>query len=258
MTVSRQGSNARKSRGRSKASSGASREGAAPRGRVNQRRRTKAAVMEGARKLLLEGQVPSIADAAEEAGVSRATAYRYFPSQGALIREAVDEVLVRPWEWEKRLEGSDGLVERVERYMFETRAIIRDNEALMRGSLLTALEQWARLQAGEDLGEEPIKRGGRLDGIRAAIEPFEGQLDPEARRRLAIGLSVAIGIEARIVMRDIWNLDDEEAEEVTLWMARAFTKAALEEGSARSTGRQAGRSRSRRPRASSRRGTRAR
>ena len=51
--------------------------------RANQRRRTRAAVMEGARALLREGQVPSIADAAEEAGVSRATAYRYFPTQGS-------------------------------------------------------------------------------------------------------------------------------------------------------------------------------
>src|SRR5919198_2212102 len=110
--------------------------------RANQRRRTKAAVMEGARKQLLQGKVPTVADAAEEAGVSRATAYRYFPSQGALIREAVDEVLVRDWEWEKRLEGATGLVERVDRYMTETGGLVRDNEALMRGALLLSLEQW--------------------------------------------------------------------------------------------------------------------
>ena len=45
--------------------------------------------MEGARKLLREGKIPSVADAAEVARVSRATAYRYFPTQSALIQEAV-------------------------------------------------------------------------------------------------------------------------------------------------------------------------
>jgi hypothetical protein len=32
------------------------------------------------------------------------------------------------------------------------------------------------------------------------------------------------------VARDIWHLDDEEAEEVMLWMARALAKAAQTEG----------------------------
>jgi AcrR family transcriptional regulator len=186
--------------------------------------------MEGARKQLLQGKVPTVADAAEEAGVSRATAYRYFPSQGALIREAVDEVLVRAWEWEKRLEGATGLLERVERYMTETSGLVRDNEALMRGALLLSLEQWAKLQAGEDLGEEPIKRGGRLAGIRGTLEPFEGKLDPETLRRLAIALSITVGVEARVVMRDIWQLEDDEAQQVQLWMARALADAAQADG----------------------------
>jgi AcrR family transcriptional regulator len=210
--------------------------------------------MEGARKLLLTGNVPSIAEAAEEAGVSRATAYRYFPSQGALIRGAMDEVLVRDWEWEKRLEGADGLVERVERYVTEMGDAVRDNEALMRGALLLSLEQWAKLQAGEDLGEEPIKRGGRLGGIKAALEPFEGELDPETLRRLAIGLSMIIGIEGRVVMRDIWHLGDDELDPMMLWMARALAEAAVEDGA---TARRASRNRSRRAKGSSRRDTRA-
>jgi AcrR family transcriptional regulator len=190
--------------------------------------------MEGARKLLREGKVPSIADAAEEAGVSRATAYRYFPTQGTLISEAVDEVLVRAGAWEERFAGPGGLAERVERYMSQTGGLVRDNEALMRGSLLLSLQQWAKLQAGEDLGEEPIKRGGRLQGIDTALEPFKEQLDAETLRRLAIAISVVVGIESRVVMHDIWDLDDDEAEQMMRWMARAFVKAAEAEASPRS------------------------
>jgi AcrR family transcriptional regulator len=193
--------------------------------------------MEGARKLLREGKVPSIADAAEEAGVSRATAYRYFPTQGTLVREAVDEVAVRAGAWDEQFAGPGGLAERVERGMSQIGGLVRDNEALMRGSLLLSLQQWAKLQAGEDLGEEPIRRGGRLEGIDAALEPFKGKLDADTLRRLAIALAVVIGIESRVVMRDIWDLDEDEAEQMTRWMTKAFVTAAEAEGSPRSRSR---------------------
>jgi AcrR family transcriptional regulator len=198
--------------------------------RANQRRRTKAAIMEATRKLIREGKVPSVADAAAEAGVSRATAYRYFPTQGALVREAVDAVLIFADEWEERLPDTDDLVERVERLAADGFDLIADNEALMRGYLLVALAQWAKLQAGEELGEEPIERGGRRHGIGAALQPFEDRLDAEALRKLEIGISLLFGIESRIVIRDIWDLDDEEAKRVTLWIARVLAEAALDEG----------------------------
>jgi AcrR family transcriptional regulator len=190
--------------------------------------------MEGARKLLREGKVPSIADAAEEAGVSRATAYRYFPTQGALVQEAVDAVLGRGRSaWAERLGDAGGLTERVERYVSLIFDLMRENEALMRGSLFLALEQWAKLQAGEELGEEPIKRGGRLEAISAALEPFTEQLDDAAIRRLSVALSLVIGIEAHMVFRDIWGLDDDEARAMSLWMARVLAEATAEEAPGR-------------------------
>jgi AcrR family transcriptional regulator len=185
------------------------------------------AIMEGARKLLLDGKMPSVPEAAQEARVSRATAYRYFPTQGALIREAVDAVLTQPWEWEKRLDGTGGLPERVERIASEVFDLNRDNEALLRGALLLSLEQWAKVQAGEDLGEEAIKRGGRREGIRIALKPFDGKVNADMLRRLAIAISVVIGVESRVVLRDIWNLDEDEAKEMTVWIARTLARAAI-------------------------------
>lgn len=174
--------------------------------------------------------MPSIADAAAEARVSRATAYRYFPTQAALIREAVDEVLIRPWEWDERLEDVSGLLERVDSVSSQMFDLNAENEALLRGALLLSLAQWAKAQAGEDLGEEPLKRGGRRQGIQSALKPFEEKLDAETLRRLAIAISVVIGIESRVVLRDIWNLDDDEAKQLTQWMAGALARAAADEG----------------------------
>ena len=76
MAVSRQAPRAKRELRANRKADGSPSDGSQPDPRANQRRRTKAAIMEGARTLLREGKVPSIADAAEAAGVSRATAYR--------------------------------------------------------------------------------------------------------------------------------------------------------------------------------------
>src|SRR5215208_1915615 len=61
-------------------------------GRANQKRRTRAAIVEAARRLLDQGTTPTVADAAAAALVSRTTAYRYFPTQEALLVEVSMEV----------------------------------------------------------------------------------------------------------------------------------------------------------------------
>jgi AcrR family transcriptional regulator len=231
MTVSRQAPRAKRELRANRKADGSPSDGSQPDPRANQRRRTKAAIMEGARTLLREGKVPSVAEAADAAGVSRATAYRYFPTQGALVREAVDASLVRERSaWEELLGDAGELTERVQRYVSLAFGLIREDEALMRGYLLLALEQWAKLQAGEELEEAPIKRGGRLEAISATLEPFTEQLDDEAIRRLSVALSLVVGIEAHVVFRDIWGLDDDEARGTSLWMARVLAEATAEEG----------------------------
>ena len=58
------------------------------RGRVNQKRRTRDAILGAAGRLIERGEAPTLSSVAEEAMVSRAPAYRYFASPEALIREA--------------------------------------------------------------------------------------------------------------------------------------------------------------------------
>ena len=54
------------------------------------RARTRKLMLETAVALMQAGQTPSVSDVAEAAEVSRATAYRYFPSQAALVHAVVD------------------------------------------------------------------------------------------------------------------------------------------------------------------------
>src|SRR5919202_6310256 len=58
--------------------------------RANQKARTREAIVEAAQQLYRRGITPTVAQAAEQARVSRATAYRYFPTQEALIIEVTD------------------------------------------------------------------------------------------------------------------------------------------------------------------------
>src|ERR1700759_4242539 len=55
--------------------------------RERQTRRTRRALLAAADELFAEGRVPAVADVAERADVARATAYRYFPTQEALLLE---------------------------------------------------------------------------------------------------------------------------------------------------------------------------
>jgi AcrR family transcriptional regulator len=55
--------------------------------RDRQTRRTKRALLAAADEIFAEGRVPTVADVAERADVARATAYRYFPTQEALLLE---------------------------------------------------------------------------------------------------------------------------------------------------------------------------
>src|SRR4051812_11174193 len=59
----------------------------------SKRFRTRRRLLESAARLIAEGRTPSTSEVAEAAGVSRRTAYRYFPTQEQLLVEAALEDL---------------------------------------------------------------------------------------------------------------------------------------------------------------------
>jgi AcrR family transcriptional regulator len=62
------------------------------RGRAHQRARTRNALIDGARQLLAEGVTPTVEQVASATTISRATAYRYFPNQTALLVASYPEI----------------------------------------------------------------------------------------------------------------------------------------------------------------------
>src|SRR5690606_11291663 len=130
------------------------------------RARTRKLMLETAISLMQTGVTPSVTDAAEAAGVSRATAYRYFPSQAELVHAVVDEALGPILSWESESTDAE---ERVEDLLDSSMPRILEFEATFKAALKLSLEQWAQRQAGT-LGEEPpFKRGHRVDLLQSAI-----------------------------------------------------------------------------------------
>ena len=94
-----------------------------------------------------------------------------------------------------------------------------------RAALKLSLDQWAQRQAGT-LGNEPaFTRGHRVDLLRDAIAPLRGRVSEADFDRLAKALSLLFGIEALIVMKDIWGASAEEAQDIVQWAAAVLVRS---------------------------------
>jgi AcrR family transcriptional regulator len=205
------------------------------------RARTRKLMLETAIELMQSGETPSVSDVAEAAAVSRATAYRYFPSQADLIHAVVDEALGPILSWDSESTKPE---ERVAELLAMSLPRIVEFEATFKAALKLSLEQWARDAAGTMGEEPPFKRGHRVELLQSAIAPLRKTLPRAQFQRLAQALSLVYGLEALIVLKDLWGLGDRETENVAQWAARALVRAAVSD--AASKRKQLEKSRSRR------------
>ena len=205
------------------------------------RARTRKLLLETAMQLMQSGRAPSVTDVAEAAEVSRATAYRYFPTQAALVQAAVDEALGPILDWRST---SNDAEQRVEELLGFSYPRIDEYEATLRAALLQAMDQWSRRRAGTLGDEAPIVRGNRRELLASALAPLRGTIEPRDFDRLRQSLSLIYGTEALVVLKDIWGLDGEDACAVALWSAHALVRAAVADaGTQASTRRSGGRQR---------------
>jgi AcrR family transcriptional regulator len=204
------------------------------------RARMKRHMLATAIRLMQDGIIPSVSDVAEAAQVSRATAYRYFPSQAAMVQAVVDEALGPVLGWSSESEDAETRVGELFAFSFPRMIAY---EATHRAALAQALDQWTRRQAGTLGAEAPIVRGNRRGLLRTALGPLKDSLGVEAFDRVAQSLSLLFGIEAIIVLKDIWRLDDNQARRVAMWAAHALVRAAVAEAASERAAAPAGRTR---------------
>jgi AcrR family transcriptional regulator len=192
-------------------------------GRPNQKTRTRKDLLQAASRLMKQGRTPALEEVAEEALVSRATAYRYFPSVEALLVEASVDVAVAEPEELFRNESSSDPVVRLQRVETALHDMILANEPLLRTMLAHTIQQG--IQADEN-GTLPRRQNRRTPLIEAALEPARDQFKPAALRVLTRALALIMGPEAVVVEKDVLQLDDAEARKVKRWAIRALVEAA--------------------------------
>jgi AcrR family transcriptional regulator len=190
------------------------------------RARMRKMMLDAAMRLMQDGRIPSISDVAEAAQVSRATAYRYFPTQSVLIQAAVDEALGPILKWHS---SSDDAQQRVRELIRFSYPRMDEFEAPLRAALRLALDQWAQLHAGKLDKQDAMVRGHRIGLLSSAVTPLRRKLGKAGTERLTQALSLVFGTEAFVVLKDIWALHREEAEEVALWTCQALIRCAAEE-----------------------------
>lgn len=186
--------------------------------------RTRKLMVSTASRLMQSGLTPSVSEVAEAAAVSRATAYRYFPDQAALVHAVVDEALGPILKWEgKSLDAEERILD-----LFDT-ALPRiwEFEATFKAALRLSLERWA--QDGVPSEQPRFTRGHRIDLLNEALSPLRDQLTDAEFVRLAQAISLIFGVELYIVLSDIWELSGAQSSQVAKWAASALVRAAVSE-----------------------------
>lgn len=192
-------------------------------GRPNQRRRTRKDLLRAASRLTQQGIKPTLEEVAEEAMVSRATAYRYFPGVEALLLEAALDVATPEAEALFAGDAPADPVDRLLRVDEALDAMIRANEPGLRLFLARSLEHSV---TGAETGV-PGRQNRRTPLIEAALEPARGRIDPATYDRLVQVLGVLIGTEGRVVFKDVLQVEDADAAAAKHWAIAALVAAAL-------------------------------
>lgn len=196
-------------------------------GLTSTRAKTRRLLIETAMRLFDSGSFPSITEVAQKAQLSRATAYRYFPTQSALVSAIVNETLSPIKSWQPTKQDATERINELLSFAFPR--MLR-HEGTLRAALHLSLTQWAHSQSTDAIPvREKLIRGNRKTMLTQVMEPLRHELSPELMKRTIRALSLVYGSEIFLVMKDIWGCENDELEEMGKWIAKAIVRQARED-----------------------------
>jgi AcrR family transcriptional regulator len=191
--------------------------------RLGQKLRMRALLLGAAGELLAQGQTPTVAAVADAAMVSRATAYRYFPTQEALLTEVPLDLAAPTVQSLFGPDAPDDPEDRVALVQNALYDLSRDHEPewrlFLRASLMRSLQD-------PDGTGDPFRGARRAALLDKALEPLSDQLTAEDLDQLKTALAMLVGGESLIVLRDVLRLDHAQARARGEWAVRQLVRAA--------------------------------
>ena len=188
-------------------------------GRTQQKARTRKALIEAARQLLAEGVTPTVERTADRAEVSRATAFRYFANQRALLVATYPHLeeasLLEAAADEDPLARLDAVTEELARRILEY-------EQELRAHLRLSLEP-----ATAQSDELPLRQGRAIGWIDDALSPLRDRIPARDLRRLVLAIRATLGIEAMVWLTDVGGVSREEAVDIMRSSARTLLRSAI-------------------------------
>jgi len=191
--------------------------------RPDPKERTRRLLRQAAQDLLRAGKPLTVPAVAEAAGVSRATAYRYFPNNESVVLHATMAMAVDPIaETAPTAAGSpEDLDARAAELIRTTAAWAFDHETELRTVL--------RLSLSPD-PEHPRPRRfmtNRDRWISSLLQGLPEHVPAAARDRLAAALTPLFGSDAIVWTTDMAGLSRDQAIDLLEWMARALIAATV-------------------------------
>lgn len=187
--------------------------------------RTQQRLVKAAMQLSEGGALPTLTEVAVQAELSRATAYRYFPTQSALVAAMVETSLKPIIEWHPQQSDAGQRINELLAFAYPR---MLEHEGVLRAALQLSLQQWSE-QRRDPQTKETLVRGNRKKILKRVVEPLEGTRSPASLQRMMYAFSLIYGSEVFMVMKDIWHVDDAEILDVTQWVAKAIMRQAEED-----------------------------
>lgn len=171
-----------------------------------------------------KGHLPTLIELALATETSRATVYRYFPSHADLVHALMTHSLSNLIAWRPRCGPVSERVTEAIDLLFKN---FRTYETLFRAVLqLSLLPDTQDQDTSFSIGQKN-SRGLRIEILKRALEPLVGHMDSVKYEQLLKNLSLVFGIEALVVLRDIFGLNLDDAREAILASAQAFIRDAV-------------------------------
>jgi AcrR family transcriptional regulator len=191
------------------------------RGRANQKRRTRTAIVAACREIIRSGGAVTMPEVAAAALVSEATAYRYFPDLVSLVNEALVGLWPSPAEALEPVADSRDPVARV---AYACEFLLRRVLAYQ-GAVRAMIS--ATIGHSDMAVARPGIRFGLIEEALAPLTAHPAQIDRETLAQLKLDLASVLSAEALFTLTDLARVTPDAAIASLVRTATTVTEAAL-------------------------------